>query len=267
MVKAIVLHSVVPVRAEACETAGMETQLLFTETCTVLEQKPRWILVKNDADGQQGWVDAKMITILNDDEWKQVQDCQQKASARVKMPMAYAVSKNNGQTIPLTAGTCLPNYHNGQFEVLGVAFQIDPDMVAEQALEMNEKNVLSVVRFFLNIPYLWGGKNAMGLDCSGFTQVVHSLFGHQLLRNAGEQITQGERVASLQEAQIGDLVFFDHNDGKVSHVGMLIDSQRVVHCSGRVKVESIDEQGIFSVEAGNIYTHHLVQIRRIQTTK
>lgn len=267
MVKAIVLHSVVPVRSEARETAGMETQLLFAETCTVVEQKPRWMLVKNDADGQQGWVDAKMVTILNDDEWQQVQDSRKEQPARIKMPMAYAVSKNNGQTIPLTAGTCLPNYHNGQFEVLGVPFQIDPEMVAEQALEMTESNVLNIIRFFLNIPYLWGGKNAMGLDCSGFTQVVHSLFGHSLLRNAGEQITQGERIESLQEAQIGDLVFFDHEDGKISHVGMLIDSRRVIHCSGRVKVESIDEQGIFSVEAGNTYTHHLVQIRRIHTTK
>ncbi|MCQ2342496.1 MAG: C40 family peptidase [Paludibacteraceae bacterium] len=260
MKKAIVLHSVVPVRAEAHETAAQETQLLFAETCTVLEQIDRWIRVKSDTDGQEGWADSKMITLLNRNEWQQV-----KAAcriARVKMPMAYALSVNNGQTVPLTAGTVLPDYKDGRFELLGAPFQIDPAMVAEQPLEMTEQNVMNAIRFFLNIPYLWGGKNAMGMDCSGFTQVIHSLFGHSLLRNASEQARQGRIVKSLRNAQIGDLAFFDHEDGKISHVGLLLDNGRIVHCSGRVKVEKVDEQGIFSVESGGVYTHHLVAVRR-----
>lgn len=262
MRKAIVLHSVVPVRAEARETAGQETQLVFAETCTIIDEKDRWMQVKNDADGQEGWVDSKMITEMSEAEWQTMQQVQQGVKARVKMPMAYAVSMNNGQTIPLTAGTYLPEYKDGQFSILGVPFQIDPTMVAEQPMEMTEDNMLNTIRFFLNIPYLWGGKNAMGMDCSGFTQCIHALFGHQLLRNAGEQVQQGQEVKSLAEAQIGDLAFFDHEDGKISHVGLLLDKERIVHCSGRVKVEKIDEQGIFSVERGNIYTHHLVAIRR-----
>jgi hypothetical protein len=79
--------------------------------------------------------------------------------------MAYAVSENNGQTIPLTAGTRLIKYdETGRFEVLGVGFRIDPSMVARHPLELNPQNLLQAVRFFLNVPYLWGGKNAMGLD-------------------------------------------------------------------------------------------------------
>ncbi|MCQ2348362.1 MAG: C40 family peptidase [Paludibacteraceae bacterium] len=260
MVKAIVLHSVVPVRREPQETAAQETQLLFAETCTILSELDRWIEVKNDADGQRGWVDRKMLTRLSNAEWKQVREANY--VARVKMPMAYALSVNNGQTLPLTAGTCLPNYHEGQFELLGVPFRIDPSMVAAEPMEMTETNLLETVRFFLNIPYLWGGKNAMGLDCSGFTQVVLSLFGHSLLRNASEQIHQGRAIKSLSSARMGDLAFFDHEDGKISHVGLLLDNERIVHCSGRVKVEKVDEKGIFSVESGNTYTHHLVAIRR-----
>lgn len=260
MKKAIVLHSVVPVRAEARETAAQETQLLFAETCSILEQIDRWVRIKNDSDGQTGWADSKMITVLSKDEWQQVQSSRR--VARVRMPMALAMSRNNGQTLPLTAGTILPNYNNGQFDILGAPFQIDPSMVAEQPLEMTEQNMMNVVRFFLNIPYLWGGKNTMGMDCSGFTQTVHALFGHSLLRNASEQVRQGRAVRSLKNAQIGDLAFFDHEDGKISHVGLLLDNERIVHCSGRVKVEKVDEQGIFSVECGGVYTHHLVAIRR-----
>ena len=257
---AISLHSVVPVRTEPREGAEQSTQMLFSELCSVLEQKPRWNRVKLNLDGQEGWVDAKMITPMSDEEYRTYSKALSSA-ATVVFPMAYAVSENNGQTIPLTAGTRLTNYKDGRFEVLGVGFRIDPNMVRVQALEMNQENLLQAVRFFLNIPYLWGGKNAMGMDCSGFTQTVMGLFGKYLLRNASEQVTQGEAVASLGEAQAGDLVFFDHEDGKISHVGIVIDSERVIHCSGRVKVEKLDESGIFSAERGE-YTHHLVAIRR-----
>ncbi len=258
--KAIVLHSIVPVRAEAREGSEQLTQLLFAETVDILEEKPRWIRVRNDVDGQTGWVDFKMITKLSDTEAAAV--AQADKTARVVMPMAYAVSENNGQTIPLTAGTPLPDYKDGQFSLLGVGFRIAPEMVAPQPLEMNAANLMNTVRFFLNIPYLWGGKNALGMDCSGFSQVVHALFGHSLLRNASEQATQGEQVASLADAQAGDLAFFDHEDDKISHVGIILDSERIIHCSGRVKVEKIDEQGIYSTEQGGTYTHHLVSIRR-----
>lgn len=257
---AISLHSVVPVRAEAREGAEQNTQMLFGELCTVLEQKPRWNRVKLNADGQEGWVDAKMVTPMSEEEYKKYSLALETA-ATVAFPMTYAVSENNGQTIPLTAGTRLTNYREGRFEVLGVGFRIDPSMVIAQTREMNQANLLNTVRFFINIPYLWGGKNAMGMDCSGFTQVVMSLFGKNLLRNASEQATQGHKIANLSKAQAGDLAFFDHEDGKISHVGIVIDAERIIHCSGRVKVERLDETGIFCAETGE-YTHHLVAIRR-----
>lgn len=259
--KGISLHSIVPIRAEAREGAEQNTQMLFGEVCEILEEQPRWVRIRLESDGQEGWVDAKMICPMKVEEYTTHKDAL-KTAAIVSMPMAYAVSENNGQTIPLTAGTRLPKYQDGRFEVLGVGFRIDPSMVITKPLEMNQQNLLQAVRFFLNVPYLWGGKNAMGMDCSGFTQVIMSLFGKQLLRNASEQATQGTPVSSLSEAKAGDLVFFDHEDGKISHVGIVIDSERVIHCSGRVKVEKLDKKGIFSAEQGD-YTHHLVRIQRL----
>lgn len=264
--KGISLHSVVPVRAEAREGSEQQTQMLFGETCDIVEGpnskvESRWRFVRLDSDGQEGWVDRKMIAPMSATEYKPYREAM-KTAAMVCMPMAYAVSENNGQTIPLTAGTRLTNYQNGRFEVLGVGFRIDPNMVITEPMVLNQTNLLQAVRFFLNVPYLWGGKNAMGMDCSGFTQTIMSLFGRNLLRNAGEQATQGRKIAELGKAQAGDLVFFDHQDGKISHVGLVIDTERVIHCSGRVKVEKLDQTGIYSAEEGG-YTHHLVQIRRV----
>jgi cell wall-associated NlpC family hydrolase len=214
-----------------------------------------------DSDGQEGWVDEKMISPIGGKDYTTYKKAYASA-ATVVFPMAYAMSENNGQTIPLTAGTRLTNYAQGRFEVLGVGFRIDPSMVRTQPVELSLQSLLETVRFFINVPYLWGGKNALGMDCSGFTQVVMSLFGKHLLRNASEQATQGRAVADLKKAKAGDLVFFDHEDGKISHVGIVIDSERVIHCSGRVKVEKLDSNGIFSAEFGQ-YTHHLVSIRRV----
>lgn len=281
--KGISLHSVVPVRTEARETAEMSTQILFAEQCEILAEQARWYQVRLCQDGQEGWVDKKMLTPLSAEE---EQKLPAEATAMVLMPMAYAVSENNGQTIPLTAGTRLCNYKDGRFELLGVGFRIDPSMVLTAPLPLDEPHLLQAVRFFLNIPYLWGGKNAMGMDCSGFTQVVLSLFGKHLLRNASEQATQGIEVNGLEDAQAGDLAFFckpqtNHaNNGKnvnnanngahapITHVGILIDKQRIIHCSGRVKVEKIDATGIFSIEQADAkhpqgqYTHQLLSIRR-----
>ena len=289
--KAVSLHSVVPVRTETSETSEQITQMLFGEICTIEERKTRWIRVKLALDGQMGWVDAKMIATLSTDEYKSY-SAALKAAAYVAFPMAYAVSENNGQTIPLTAGTRLTNYHNGHFEVLGVGFRIDAGMVLTKPLEMTQPNLLQSVRFFLNVPYLWGGKNALGMDCSGFTQTILSLFGHKIPRNASEQVTQGRLISRLSSSKAGDLAFFCHYEEaatqeitsnlkqqstdtnaiarqKITHVGILIDSERIIHCSGRVKIEKIDTTGIFSVEQSDTahpdgqYTHRLLSIRRL----
>ncbi|MBR3566633.1 MAG: C40 family peptidase [Paludibacteraceae bacterium] len=260
--KAITLHSILPVREEPRESAEMGTQLLFGEMVEVLDEKPRWALVKADADSYEGWVDSKMIIKLSTEEAQQVEAAYSGVPKMIKLPVAFALSLGDMKTIPLAAGTRLPNYKSGQFELLGAHFQIDENAVSEPIV-FNEQNFLDTSRFFLNCPYLWGGKNMFGYDCSGFTQVLFSLFGKQLPRQASQQAQVGEAVDFLVEAKIGDLAFFDHGDGgNIIHVGILLDDKRILHCSGRVKIEQIDPNGIISTETKQ-YTHNLRTIRRV----
>lgn len=275
---AIALHSVVPVRAEAHEQAEQITQMLFGELCIVEEVKHPWIRVHLLLDGQNGWVDDKMITPLTEDEYAAYTE-DLKTAAIVAFPVTYAVSENNGQTLPLTAGTRLPKYkaegENGIFNILGVNFRITSAFVIEQPYTLNAENLKTAVRFFLNIPYLWGGKNGLGMDCSGFTQVIFSLFGKQLPRNAAEQAQKGTAITDLKAAQTGDLVFFCSADAaktadeKITHVGILLDPEHVIHCSARVRIEKIDATGILSFEDADStekngeYTHKLLAIRRL----
>lgn len=266
--------TVTPVRMEPSEGSEQLTQLLFGEVCQVLERLPRWTKIRSTVDGQTGWVDFKMVTSIGDE----AKGDEAKGIGVVAVPIAAATDMETGEELMLTLGTRLPNYAHGTFEILGKKYLINPACVshledalqaighpAGYRLEGKGEEVCTIAQTLLNAPYLWGGKNAMGIDCSGFTQVVYSVFGVNLLRNAREQITQGTPVASLAEAQAGDLAFFDHADRdpqatNISHVGLLLDKQTIIHCSGCVHVDYIDDMGIHLPD-GEL-THHLVQIKR-----
>ena len=278
--------TVTPVRQEPSEGSEQLTQLLFGEVCEVLDRLPRWTKIRSTLDGQEGWVDFKMLEHVGDvgdeairrlgDEVIRREAKGDEAMGRVAVPMAIATDMETGTELMLTLGTRLPNYAHGTFEVLDKQYLINPDCVYDlegslqddrlaSPTDVKGEDVCAVAQRLLNAPYLWGGKNAMGIDCSGFTQVVYGVFGVNLLRNAREQMTQGEVVASLAEAQPGDLAFFDHADRdpkatNILHVGLLLDNQTIIHCSGKVHIDMIDELGIHLAD-GEL-THHLVQIRR-----
>ena len=273
MVEHVIAHcTVTPVRQEPSEGSEQLTQLLFGEVCEVLDRLPRWTKIRSTLDGQEGWVDFKMLSPTS----SLSPLTYHLPATTVSTPIAIATSMETGEELMLTLGTRLPNYSHGTFEVLGKQYLIDPACVSlpisnsPSGRPIGETpsyshNVCAIAQTLLNAPYLWGGKNLMGMDCSGFTQVVYATQGINLLRNAREQMTQGELIPSLAEAQPGDLAFFDHADRdpkatNISHVGMLLSPTEIIHCSGCVHIDTIDEQGIHLPD-GEL-THHLVQIKR-----
>ena len=278
MVEHVIAHcTVTPVRQEPSEGSEQLTQLLFGEVCEVLDRLPRWTKIRSTLDGQEGWVDFKMLSPapISSQEVKG-ERLKIKGEGVISVPMAIATDMETSEELMLTLGTRLPNYAHGTFEVLGKQYLINPPCVSLPisnsllgrpigGTPSNSHNVCAIAQTLLNAPYLWGGKNAMGMDCSGFTQVVYATQGINLLRNAREQMTQGNLVPSLAEAQPGDLVFFDHADRdpkatNISHVGLLLSPTEIIHCSGCVHIDTIDEQGIHLPD-GEL-THHLVQIKR-----
>lgn len=260
---------VTPVREEPAHAAEQATQLLFGEVCEVLDRHSSWTKIRSTMDGQLGWVVSKMLTPVSEEAIRLLGEKREtNGESVVATPMAVVTDTKTGEQLMLTIGTRLPYYKKGTFEVLGKKYKIDPRCVYEvkgDRSEVKGEDVVRVAQSLLNVPYLWGGKNIMGYDCSGFTQTVYSVFGINLLRNAREQVTQGQVVGSLAEAQPGDLVFFDHLDRapeatRITHVGMLISPTEVIHCSGCVHVDKIDETGIRL--ANGKLSHHLVQIKR-----
>ena len=260
---------VTPVREEPAHAAEQATQLLFGEVCEVVDRHSSWTKIRSTMDGQVGWIVSKMLTPVSEEAIRLLGERREaNGEGVVATPMAVATDTKTGEQLILTIGTRLPYYKKGTFEVLEKKYKIDPRCVYEvkgERLEVKGEDVVRVAQSLLNVSYLWGGKNIMGYDCSGFTQTVYSVFGINLLRNAREQVTQGQVVGSLAEAQPGDLVFFDHLDRapeatRITHVGMLISPTEVIHCSGCVHVDKIDETGIRL--ANGELSHYLVQIKR-----
>ena len=115
---------------------------------------------------------------------------------------------------------------------------------------------------YLNTPYLWGGRSPFGIDCSGFTQVVYRLQGISLPRDAYQQAEIGTTLSFIEESEPGDLAFFDNNEGKIIHVGIILENNHIIHASGKVRIDRIDQQGIFNKEKGQ-HTHKLRLIKSI----
>jgi len=115
----------------------------------------------------------------------------------------------------------------------------------------------------LGSTYMWGGKSVFGLDCSGFTQLCAKLAGYQLLRDASLQATQGQIIDFLEETKAGDLAFFDNEESNITHVGIMLGEQQIIHASGKVRIDIIDHQGIYNIDIQK-YTHRLRFFRRLQ---
>ncbi len=253
------LNSIIPLRAEPDDRSEMVSQLLIGESFTYTDKKSSFYKISNSMDNYTGWIDEKSITSITPDEYNELN---KQSSFITTIPLAEAFDLTSKCIIRIPGGSRLPNCDSiGRFGLHEYKFQIHRDFILPES-EVRRDGLLLTASAFINAPYLWGGKTVMGIDCSGFTQIVFRMHGIKLPRDSKDQAQLGESVG-LSNAQPGDLVFFQNNEGKVVHVGILLEKQRIIHASGRVKIERIDEQGIYSDEYGR-YTHTFHSIRRIQ---
>lgn len=244
----------IPLRRTPEDGGEMMTELLFGDACEVFEYTGTWAKIKNKADDYEGWLTAKMLTFISKEEYD--------AYDPTVLPVIstyYAEAFNDkGEHLLLTGGSVLPDYHqDGSFRVKDERYRVEPSKVE---LPVGE-TVLQTAYKFLHCPYLWGGKNALGIDCSGLTQVVMRIHGKQILRDARQQVAHGDLVPFIQDALPGDIAFFDHDDGRISHVGIVAEDGHIIHASGSVHIDKLDGEGIFSEEKG-VYTHKLRLIKR-----
>lgn len=104
--------------------------------------------------------------------------------------------------------------------------------------------LLKTARSFMGIPYVWGGEQPDGADCSGYVQMVFHRHGVSLPRTADVQFKTGAPVNKGEERP-GDLVFFETYAPGASHVGIYLGRNHFIHASSRAKkvtISQLDEE-------------------------
>lgn len=215
----------VPMYAENQHRSEMVNQLLYNEVGRILEENDEWIKVQSGIDKYVGWILKSQVRDINHKVYMEVQSFTN-------------VKRKHDFLMPF-----------------GAYIEGEPD--ADFGIE----HIIKKSFTFLNAPYLWGGKTIFGIDCSGFVQVLYRLIGISLPRDAKDQEQEGEPI-SFGDHQKGDLAFFKNEDGKITHVGVLISEESIIHASGTVRIDSFNNKGVWNDTLKEL-THNLASIKRM----
>lgn len=245
---------VMPLRAEPSHRSEMVSQLLFGEKLEILEINDNdWARIRCAWDEYIGWCKLGQVRMISIKDYRK--------------PIKFItnshynkliINENNHVELPFGAnlyGVKLFHPEDTKFKgkkLIVNNIEASPELMIENAQR------------YINAPYLWGGRCVTGIDCSGLTQMALKMCNIPIRRDAAQQAEEGDLVDFLQHAKKGDLAFFDNAEGKIVHVGILIDNTHIIHAtetSGRVVIDKIDAEGIVSITLRR-RTHKLRMIRR-----
>lgn len=248
--------SVISVRAEASDRAEQVTQLLFGDHYEVVGQSKdkTWLRIRTNFDQYEGWLDARQHHPVSREYFEYLNRAEFKITTDLTSSMLY-----NKSPLIILMGSMIPISSSELFKMEEqFAFNGEAKNVGQKREFEYLKNTAMK---YMNAPYQWGGRTPFGIDCSAFTQIVYKICGYKLFRDSGQQATQGKPVPSFHDHRPGDLAFFKNNENKITHVGIILDQDRIIHASGRVRIDHINEEGILNSET-KVYTHTLSHIRR-----
>lgn len=235
--KAICSVTVAPIRKEPSEKVEMVSQILFGESCDILEEQKHWTKIKMHYDNYEGWIDAKQLKHVGDDFL---------ANRKVTM------ITENFSSVMMKDGRTL----------LSIGSEVEFPAVASRRSHDLRESIILTAKEFLNIPYLWAGKSFFGVDCSGLVQLVFKIHNIKFPRDSYQQAELGEALNFVEESLPGDIAFFENSEGRVVHVGIMLENQQIIHASGKVRIDTLDSTGIFNKEQ-NQHTHKLRFVKRV----
>ena len=240
--------SIVPLRAEPKNVSEQTSQLLYGEFFSILNKQKSWSKIQNTGDGYEGWVNNKHFKFIEKSIFQKLQATNKRYSAE----LVDFIWKDDNILFPTPIGSLVSSA-----QILGHRFEGKKMVDAKQ-----KKNLVSTALHYLNSPYMWGGKSPFGIDCSGLVQCVYQLHGVQLPRDAYLQAEFGETLGFIDESEPGDLAFFDDDEGKITHVGIIMNDYHIIHAFGKVRIDRLDQTGIFN-NSLNAHTHKLRVIKKI----
>ena len=199
-------------------------------------------------DGYEGWIPHNQVHLIE----KEVYSKTTASTPQISTDLINYITDENNLIFPIILGSDLSGV-----KTINHVFEGQT-----QAGEKDKGLLIKTAYMYLNTPYLWGGRSPMGIDCSGFTQMVYKINGIPLKRDASQQAQEGETLSFIEESEAGDLAFFDDKEGKITHVGLLLEKNHIIHAHGSVRIDQIDQTGIFNSET-KTHSHKLRMIKKM----
>jgi hypothetical protein len=247
----LVNRSVSDVRRIPDGLAEQLSQALIGEVGRVLEEQGAWVRIRLEADGYIGWTRKNALHYASAAAIAQFRaDCNAVLVAELAQltrapfpaadPPAEAIMGKLpfGVSLPLMerqgdwAAVRLPDGQPGWTRVAGLLLQAERPRPDQAGIMFT----LDLIRRFVGVPYLWGGRSPFGYDCSGLAQTFWGFMGVQIPRDADQQFCAG---APVESAQPGDLVFFGDaaNDAlgrpvRITHVAISLGGDEIIHANG-----------------------------------
>ena len=245
--------AIVPIRLEPSDRSELTTQVLFGEHFKILEQTEKWSRIELGFDGYNGWIDNKQFRTISEAAYNLLQQTDPVMNGDL---IEYLASADN-QLLPIPLGASVTALENSELNAEKYFFD-----GLKVSGKKDKQKLIDTAYLYLNSPYLWGGKTPFGIDCSGMVQMVYKLNGHKLLRDASQQATQGEALSFIEESEPGDLAFFDNDEGRIIHVGIIMEDNYIIHAHGKVRIDRLDHLGIYNVDTKR-HSHKLRVIKTI----
>jgi len=245
--------SIVPMRAEATDLSEMVNQILFGEQYKIIESRKKFSKIRLSHDKYEGWICNKQLFEIEKADYDNLLSSEKNYTTDV----LDIIKSDSFQTIVM--GSILPKIQDSIFRFHNTDYMFEGLTInGKQERRMLIENAM----MYLNSPYLWGGRTPFGIDCSGLSQMVYRLNGIDIPRDADEQAEVGTTLSFVEESEPGDLAFFDNDEGNIVHVGIMLENNHIIHASGKVRIDRIDQQGIFNTNLGN-HTHKLRLIKKM----
>lgn len=263
---AIVKLSIASLRTSGKHAAEMATQAIMGTPVKVLEKSGDWYRVQTP-DSYIAYVPGNSLEMVSEtklNNWKKTK----RYIVTVYQSQLVEKPGSDATVSDLTLGNILEyKGKSGKWIKLST-----PDgregYVAEAEVKefsswakqgFNAALVEKTARRMMGSGYLWGGTSTKVTDCSGLAKVSYFANGIILQRDASQQALTGKRIEAenWKSAKLGDLVFFGSKSGRVTHVGIYLRDGQYIHCSGRVKINSVDP------EASDYLTTPFLSISRI----
>lgn len=251
--------SLVSIRAEASDRAELTSQLLFGDHYEVLaiSRDKKWLRIVTHFDQYEGWIDARQHHAITKEHFEYINRADFKIATDVTTSILY-----NKSPLAILMGSIIPI---SGAELFKMEEQFAFNGESKGLGQKREAEFLKIIaRKYLHAPYQWGGKSPFGIDCSGFVQMVFKIGGYKLLRDSAQQAKQG-RAIEFAEIRPGDLVFFKGaKESKITHVGMALGDGKIIHASGKVRIDDLLDEGILHADS-KVYTHTFAFAKRILT--